>query len=150
MFAGNEARDLVIQHLNGIGNVMNIEKNAHDIYDELRCGIEAQNDNGVVKYIYRRVPLLPHHDIGPSIIRLRDGDRIEFGVGTEGSRLGVGPLPLLCNLQLAVARVLKMSGAADIITQLMEDSDDSDFPHNFIASNDFCDILDAKLVLKVA
>jgi hypothetical protein len=55
---------------------------------------------------------------------------------------------LLCNLKLAVARVLKMSGAADIIAQLMEDADDSDFPHSFIASEDFCDILDAKLLLK--
>jgi hypothetical protein len=55
---------------------------------------------------------------------------------------------LLCNLQLAVARVLKMSGAADIITQLMEDADDSDFPHNFLASETFCDILDAELLLE--
>jgi hypothetical protein len=61
-----------------------------------------------VKYVYRIVPFLPHS--GPSSIRLRDGDRIEFGLGTEGSQLGVGPLPLLCNLWLAVARVLKMSG----------------------------------------
>jgi hypothetical protein len=85
-----------------------------------------------VKYVYRTVPF--HPDIGPGFIRLRDGDRIEFGLGTEGSRLGVGPLPLLCNLQLAIARVLKMSGAADIIVQLMEDADDSDFPHSFLAS----------------
>jgi hypothetical protein len=40
-----------------------------------------------------------------------------------------------------------MSGAADIIAQLMEDADDSDYPHSFIASEDFCDILDAKLLL---
>jgi hypothetical protein len=84
----------------------------------------------------------------PSSILLQDGDRIEFGLGTEGSRLGVGPLPLLCNLRLAVARVLKMSGASDIIAQLMEDADVSDFPHNFLASENFCDILDAKLLLK--
>jgi hypothetical protein len=56
---------------------------------------------------------------------------------------------LLCNLKLAVARVLKMSGAADIIAQLIEDADVSDFPHNFLASENFCDILDAKLLLKV-
>ena len=99
-----------------------------------------------VKYVYRTVPFNP--DIGPTSIRLRDGDRIEFGLGTEGSRLGVGPLPLLCNLQLAIARVLKMSGAADIIMQLMEDADDSDFPHSFLASENFCNILDAKLLLE--
>ena len=96
------------------------------------------NLSTIFKYVYRR--------IGPSLIRLRDGDRIEFGLGTEGSRLGVGTLPLLCtgNLQFAVARVLKMSGAADIIVQLMEDSDDSDFPDSFLAPKYFCDILYAK------
>jgi hypothetical protein len=111
MFAGNETRDLVIQHLNGLGNAVNLERNAHLAYDELKWGIEAQDDNGTVrnyevscvltwltsgsqvKYVYRRVPFFP--GIGPSIIRLRDGDRIEFGQGSEGSRLGVGPLPLL-------------------------------------------------------
>ena len=30
--------------------------------------------------------------------------------------------------QLAVARVLKMSGAADVTDQLRDDADDSDFP----------------------
>jgi hypothetical protein len=98
-----------------------------------------------VEYIYRRVPFVL--ESGPSSILLRDGDRIKFGVGTDGSRFS-GPLPLLCNLQLAVARVLKMSGAAEVIAQLMEDADDSDFPRTFLSSNDFCDILDAKLLLK--
>ena len=55
---------------------------------------------------------------------------------------------MLCNLRLAVARVLKMSGAADIIAQLMEGADDSGFPHNFLAFENFCDILDAKLLLE--
>lgn len=49
-----------------------------------------------------------------------------FGLGSGGLRLGGGPLPLLCNLHLAVARILKMSGAAEVIAQLMEDADDSD------------------------
>ena len=49
MFAGDEARDLVIQHLNGIGNVVNLEWNAHSAYDNLKWGIEAQNDNGTVR-----------------------------------------------------------------------------------------------------
>ncbi|KAF5374130.1 hypothetical protein D9615_008842 [Tricholomella constricta] len=146
MFAGNEARDLVVQHLNAIGNVMNLEKNAHEAYNDLQWGIEAWNEDGMVKYVYRRVPLIL--ETGPASITLRDGDPIKFGLGTEGSRLGGGPLPLLCNLQLAVARALNMSGAAEVISQLMEDADDSDFPHILLSSKDFCDILDAKLLLK--
>ena len=48
MFAGNEVRDLVIQHVNGIGNVVNLQSDAHAAYDELKWGIEAQDDNGTV------------------------------------------------------------------------------------------------------
>ena len=70
-----------------------------------------------------------------------------FGQGPDGERLNKGPLPKLCNLQLAVARVLKMSAAADIILRLEDEADDSDFPHVFIASEEFCKILDARLLL---
>jgi len=40
-----------------------------------------------------------------------------------------------------------MSGAADIIMQWKDEADDEDIPHNFIASEEFCNILDAKLLL---
>jgi hypothetical protein len=72
---------------------------------------------------------------------------MKFGGGSEGEQLGRGPLPLLCNLKLAVARVLHMSGAADMIAQLKEDADDTDFSDVYLASEDFCDILDAKLLI---
>jgi hypothetical protein len=62
------------------------------------------------------------------------------------TRLGSGPNPIL-NLWYAVARVLKMSGAAEMIFQLMEDGDDTDFPHVYIASEKFCNILTAKLLV---
>ena len=38
-----------MQHLNGVGNVMNLERNAHEAYDKLKWGIEAQDDNGTVR-----------------------------------------------------------------------------------------------------
>jgi hypothetical protein len=96
--------------------------------------------------LFRRIPFV--RDKGPATIPLRDGDEIRFGLGSEGERHGGGPDPFLCNIQLAVARVMKMSGAAEIIAQFREDADDSDFPRVYIASDNFCDILDAKLVLK--
>jgi hypothetical protein len=98
-----------------------------------------------VKHIFRNIHYDP--DLGPGLICLRDGDEIKFGVGPDGERLGRGPLPLLCNLQLAVARVLKMSGAAELIAQWMSEADDSDFPHVYLASPDFCNILSAKLLI---
>ena len=98
-----------------------------------------------VKYIFRNVPYCTGFGLG--LIHLRDGDEIQFGVGPDGERLGRGPLPLLCNLQLTVAHVLKMSGAAELIAQWMEEADDSDFPHAYVASTDFCSILSAKLLV---
>ena len=97
-----------------------------------------------VTYIYRRIPQLT--TAGPGFIRFRDGDPITFGEGPEARRLGTGPLPLLCNLRLAVARVLRMSGAAELITQIIEDGDDSDFAHIYVASPAFCDVLTAQLL----
>jgi hypothetical protein len=70
-----------------------------------------------------------------------------FGQGPKGERLGLGPLPLLCNLQLAVARVLHMSGAAEVIAQLKDEADDTDFSKVYFMSEDFCDILNAKLLI---
>ena len=98
-----------------------------------------------VKYIFRTIP--PNPNCSPRFIRLRDGDKIKFGRGPEGERLGRGPLPLLCNLQLAVARILRTSGAADVIAQLKDGADETDFSNVYLASEDFCNILDAKLLI---
>jgi len=86
---------------------------------------------------------------GPGYIRLRNGDEIPFGNGEaeDVTLLGNGPSPTLCNLQYAVARVLRMSGGADVIMQLKDDADDSDLPHIYITSTDFANILSAKLLL---
>ena len=81
--------------------------------------------------------------LGPGFIILKDGDEIRFGRGAEGKELKKGPIPRLCNLRLAVARVLKMSGAADIISEWKDQADDDGL---FIASEEFCDMVDAKLL----
>ena len=88
-----------------------------------------------------------NRNISPGFITLRDGDEILFGQGPEGKKLNNGPIPRLCNLQLAVARVLKMSGAADIILEWKDHADDDGCYRLFIASEEFCDMLDAKLFL---
>jgi len=78
---------------------------------------------------------------------LREGDEIRFGKGPEGKKLNNGPIPRLCNLRLAVARVLKMSGAADIILEWKDHADIDGHYRPFITSEEFCDMLDAKLFL---
>jgi hypothetical protein len=68
-------------------------------------------------------------------------------LNSEGVLLKQGPLPLLCKLKQSVLRVMKMSGAAKLITQWKDDADDGDFPHVYLASEEFCRILDAQLLL---
>ncbi|KAH9975650.1 hypothetical protein BJV74DRAFT_888762 [Russula compacta] len=138
MLAGTAVCDLVVEQLNDPSNLVNIDSIIHTAYYDILWGIEAREENGMVKYIYRNVPSSAE-TLG--IIRLKDGDQIIFGGGPEAARLGFGPSPALCNLQLAVARALSMSGAAEVIAQIMDDGDDSDFHHIYIALPEFCNIL---------
>jgi hypothetical protein len=49
MFAGNAARNDVMNYLNNIGNVMNMQQDAHVSYDDLDWGIEAKEEGGEVR-----------------------------------------------------------------------------------------------------
>jgi hypothetical protein len=49
MLAGPAVKDLILQQLNGIGNAINIQVDAHTAYHNLKWGIEARNDNGTVR-----------------------------------------------------------------------------------------------------
>ena len=97
-----------------------------------------------VTYTFRK--LLRKDFPSPGLIKLKDGDKIQFGQGEVKEKLGGGPLPVLCNLQYAVACAFCMSGAVDVIAQLKDDADDSDIPL-YLTSIDFIDILTAKLLL---
>jgi hypothetical protein len=67
-------------------------------------------------------------------------------MGDDGKRLGGGPDPLLCNLQLAVARVMRMSGAAELIAEWQKDVDDADSQIR-LTHQDFSDVLSKRLIL---
>ena len=58
VFAGPKARDLVQQSLNGAGNALNLELNAHMKYYEFHWGIEAQDHNGEVRTLKYDIPIL--------------------------------------------------------------------------------------------
>jgi len=45
MFAGTKVRDLVVEQLSGIGNIMNLECNASMAYDDLKWAIQAKEDD---------------------------------------------------------------------------------------------------------
>jgi hypothetical protein len=41
---------------------------------------------------------------------------------------------------------MNTSGAAELIAQIIEEGDDSEFAHIYVASPAFCDVLTAKLL----
>lgn len=58
MFAGTATRDNVIHNLNSVGNVMDMQQDAHTEYDDFALGIEAKQDGpqptGATSLISRR------------------------------------------------------------------------------------------------
>lgn len=50
MFAGDAALNDVTNHLNSIGNAMNMQYYAHIAYDSLAWGIEAKEEGGKVRF----------------------------------------------------------------------------------------------------
>lgn len=60
MFAGESARDAVLQQLNSLENVLNLEGNAHEFYDSCQWGIEACEIDGKVRRIVLCVPFKSH------------------------------------------------------------------------------------------
>src|SRR5258708_8618205 len=80
LFGGQAVRDLVLQQLNDLGNLMLIESNAHTAYDEIRWGIEACNENG--KVCHHSSILRLNTSIGTFLIQLqRAPDSFAFAMG---------------------------------------------------------------------
>jgi hypothetical protein len=49
MFAGTDVRDLVLQRLNDLGNLMNLQSDAHTAYDNIKWGIKGRDKDGEVR-----------------------------------------------------------------------------------------------------
>jgi hypothetical protein len=64
MIAGPQVQDLVVEHLNGIGNVMNLEWNAQTTHDNIEWAIQADRvDNEVWLRVILNYFILPDSDI---------------------------------------------------------------------------------------
>jgi hypothetical protein len=50
MFSGSSATDVIATNLNEVGNVMNMQYNVHKFYNDLRWGIEANEEGGEVRF----------------------------------------------------------------------------------------------------
>ncbi|KAK9311099.1 hypothetical protein V1524DRAFT_83290 [Lipomyces starkeyi] len=114
-FAGQDICDLLTgANINDPSNALLLPAGSHKFFDAFQFGLECQNR----RYFLRKVPgtrlnrQLQLHD---------EGDEIIFG---RQSRRIPPPSPLFCNLQLAVGRVMRASGAAETIDMILKDEDE--------------------------
>jgi len=143
MFAPNwlNATDIA-QYINHPSNAAIFELNVHKAFDDLLWGIEAIPgdpavhpspccwlsphyllilQNGVQpRYIYRTIKEGWFHPF----IQLRDGDALVFGGGSIASP-EILPNPQYCNIKLAIGRVLRACGAAEVIDFLYYKNEES-------------------------
>ncbi|KAK9234726.1 hypothetical protein V1525DRAFT_391146 [Lipomyces kononenkoae] len=114
-FAGQDMEDLLTGHgINDPSNALLLDATTHEAFDAFEFGLECQDD----RYFLRM--LVPTWSQSPTVSRHLEGDELFFGQGPEQVTL---PSALLCNIQLAVGRVLRASGAAETIDKILEDEE---------------------------
>ncbi|KAK9359747.1 hypothetical protein V1504DRAFT_425036 [Lipomyces starkeyi] len=115
-FAGQEMENLLTgQSINDPSNALLLDALAHEAFDKFKFGLELQNGQYFLRILVQR------GDLPPQFSRHFEGDELFFGQGPEQVAL---PSALLCNIHLAVGRVLRASGAAETIDKILEDEDD--------------------------
>ncbi|KAK9251860.1 hypothetical protein V1507DRAFT_463328 [Lipomyces tetrasporus] len=114
-FAGQDMENLLTGHgINDPSNALLLDATTHLSFDAFEFGLECQDD----RYFLRM--LVPTWSQPPTVSRHLKGDELFFGQGPEQVTL---PSALLCNIQLAVGRVLRASGAAKTIDKILEDEE---------------------------
>ncbi|KAK9251892.1 hypothetical protein V1507DRAFT_259910 [Lipomyces tetrasporus] len=112
-FVGQDMENLLTGGgINDPSNALLLNPDAHQAFDSFAFGLECQND----RYFLRM--LVPRWSLPPTFSRHFEGEELFFGQGPEHVAL---PSALLCNIQLAVGRVLRASGAAETIDKIEED-----------------------------
>ncbi|KIJ26941.1 hypothetical protein M422DRAFT_71794 [Sphaerobolus stellatus SS14] len=113
---GRVTADYIFDRINTPKNCINLEHHAHRALDGFRWSIEANECKKGITYTFHRVER-PGRSLPPNIKRY-DGERLRFsGQLSEGGELP-GPDVRLCNLHLAVSRVMQASGAATVLSAI--------------------------------
>ncbi|KAJ8097629.1 hypothetical protein POJ06DRAFT_261939 [Lipomyces tetrasporus] len=114
-FAGQDMENLLTgQGINDPSNALLLDPTTRQLFDAFKFGLECQND----RYFLRM--LVPRWSL-PQVSRHFDGEELLFGQGPEHVAL---PSALLCNIRLAVGRVLRACGAAETIDKILQDEED--------------------------
>ncbi|KAK9323689.1 hypothetical protein V1517DRAFT_319572 [Lipomyces orientalis] len=114
-FAGQDIENLITgQGINDPSNALLLDATTHEAFNAFKFGLECQSGRCFLRM------LLPSWSQPPTVSRHLEGEELFFGQGPEQVAL---PSALLCNIQLAVGRVLRASGAAEAIDKILEDEE---------------------------
>ncbi|KAK9234003.1 hypothetical protein V1525DRAFT_452936 [Lipomyces kononenkoae] len=114
-FAGQDMEILLTdQGINDPSNALLLDPTTHQAFGKFKFGLECQDD------IYFLRILVQRDDLPPTVSHHFEADELLFGQGPEQVAL---PSALLCNIHLAVGRVLRASGAAEAIDKILEDEE---------------------------
>lgn len=103
--------------INQPSNVFLLDQEAHIYFDKFRWGICAttEPDEFVTTYRLTKVSRVT----GRAISMVLDNKKIDFGAANPAPGSIPLPDPTLCNLHLAIARVIHASGAGEAIDRIL-------------------------------
>ncbi|KAK9245092.1 hypothetical protein V1506DRAFT_506947 [Lipomyces tetrasporus] len=115
-FVGQDMEGLLTgESINDPSNALLLDALTHAAFGLFKFSVECQDD----RYFFRK--FAPNRKLPSEVLRHRNNEEIIFG---QASRSVARPLPLLCNLHHAIARVLWASGAAENIAKALADEDE--------------------------
>ncbi|KAK9340341.1 hypothetical protein V1521DRAFT_362445 [Lipomyces starkeyi] len=115
VFAGQDMEMLLTgENINDASNALLLSPTTHRSLGDFEFGLECRD-----KYLMRR--LLEARLLHTEVKSHMDREEIYFNQGSNPDI--VKPSPLLCNLHLAVGLVLRNSGVAEMISQILQDED---------------------------
>ncbi|KAK9481666.1 hypothetical protein V1527DRAFT_478953 [Lipomyces starkeyi] len=116
IFAGQDMEVLLTgANINDPSNALLLASDTHRYYfGTLRFGLECRDK----RYFIRR--LVEDRVLNGDVLAHVDGEEILFG---QESHENAKPSPLLCNVHLAVGLVLRNSGAAEMISKILQDEE---------------------------
>ncbi|KAF8241359.1 hypothetical protein K440DRAFT_665351 [Wilcoxina mikolae CBS 423.85] len=138
--------DLAGNAINGMGNILMMEMNAHDSFDSFEWGIETfEEDDGNTIYRFKKISPAARRNF--VIGKIPDGTIVSFG---NGNNQGEHPLPDpgLLRLHLAICRVMHMCGMAEVIRDIRRrDSEFKEYASWLDGTEDTLDYLRSQLAV---
>ncbi|KAK9321073.1 hypothetical protein V1517DRAFT_327549 [Lipomyces orientalis] len=114
-FAGEDLQALLSDKINDPSNALLLTATAHKAFDAFKFGFENQDGRYLLRFV------APIRQLPGEVLRHAENEEIVFA--TDDPRIAK-PSCLLCNIHVAVGRVLWASGAAEVIAKMLEDEEE--------------------------